>query len=63
MIDDILPFMRCPAMARLRELMEQVPPAELTTTEVLAIVAVLESADQRVNAPCAPVLQLTWSRD
>jgi hypothetical protein len=30
----------------------------MTTQEVLAMVAVLESADQRVNAHVAPVLQL-----
>jgi hypothetical protein len=34
------------------------PLGDLTTLEVLAILAVLESADQRVNGAIAPVLRL-----
>jgi hypothetical protein len=33
-------------------------PAELTALEVLALVAILEAADERVNAHPAPMLQL-----
>ena len=38
--------------------MDRILPTELTAAEVLAIVAVLEAADQRVNAPTAPVLHI-----
>lgn len=57
-IDDMLYLVRQPAFARLHELMDRVPPGDMTTQEILALIAVLESADQRVNAPSAPVLQL-----
>jgi hypothetical protein len=57
-LPDVLDFVRWPAMERLRLLMERVKMVDLTSQEVLALVAVLESADQRVNAATAPVLQL-----
>jgi hypothetical protein len=43
-------------------LIDRVKPADLTTEEILALVAVLESVDQRVNAHTAPVLQLISTR-
>jgi hypothetical protein len=46
------------ARARLGELASRVCIDDLTTLEALAVVAVMESADQRVNAPPAPVLRL-----
>jgi hypothetical protein len=58
MVDDILWVVRSPGVARVCELMERVPLRDLTTLEILALVVVLEAADQRVNAPAAPVLQL-----
>jgi hypothetical protein len=61
MVDDLLSIVRRPAFARLHELMERVPPVDMTTQEILALVAVLESADQRVNAPVAPVLEFVPS--
>jgi hypothetical protein len=42
-------------MERLHLLMDRVKPADLTPQEILALVAVFESADQRVNARTAPV--------
>jgi hypothetical protein len=38
--------------------MDRVHVVDMTTQEILALVTVLESADQRVNAHTAPVLQL-----
>lgn len=60
-VDDLLDVVRRPAVHRMRELMERLPPTALSSLEVLAIVAVLEAADQRVNAPSAPVLHLVPS--
>ena len=57
-VDDMLSVVRRPAFARLHELMDRVPPGDMSTSEILALIAVLESADQRVNAPSAPVLHL-----
>jgi hypothetical protein len=57
-VDKLLSVVRPEAIYRVCELMERITPDDLTALEVLAIVAVLESADQRVNAPTAPVLQL-----
>jgi hypothetical protein len=54
----VLDFVRGPATDRMHLLMNRLKPAALTTQEILALVAVFESADQRVNAPTAPVLQL-----
>jgi hypothetical protein len=58
MIDDILSLVRTPGCGRLRELMDRVAASDLTSLEVLALVAVMEAGDQRVNGPIAPVLQL-----
>jgi hypothetical protein len=38
--------------------MNRIKLADLTTPEVLALVAIFEAADQRVNAPTAPVFDL-----
>jgi hypothetical protein len=62
MMNDILAVVRRPAQDRLVLLIERVKPADLTTQEILALVAVFESADQRVNAHTAPVLQLIPTR-
>jgi hypothetical protein len=58
MIDDVLSVVRRPAFARQLELMDRVPPGDLTPLEVMALLAILESADQRVNARTAPVFEL-----
>jgi hypothetical protein len=58
LVDDVLSVVRQPAFARLRELMDRVHAVDMTTQELLALITVLEAADQRVNAPTAPVLQL-----
>lgn len=55
---DLLTLVRGPAMDRLYVLMTRVKMAELTPPELLALVAVFEAADQRVNGPTAPVLAL-----
>jgi hypothetical protein len=47
-----------PAVERLLDLMARVKVAELTTPEVLGLVAVCEAADPRENAATAPVLAL-----
>jgi hypothetical protein len=57
-LHDVLAVVRWPAAARQRLLMDRVKPADLTPQEIVALLAVLESADQRVNAPIAPVLQV-----
>jgi hypothetical protein len=55
--DDVLSAVRWPAIVtRLHELSKRVTPADMTPQEVLAIAAVLESVDRRVNARTAPVL-------
>jgi hypothetical protein len=61
MVDDVLSLVRGPAHARLHELMERTSPADMTTQEVWALVAVLEAVDQRVNARTAPVFELVPS--
>ncbi|MDT5119294.1 MAG: hypothetical protein QOE30_5033 [Mycobacterium sp.] len=58
LVEELLSIARRPAYARLHELMDRVHVVDMTTQEILALVAVLESADQRVNAHTAPVLQL-----
>jgi hypothetical protein len=50
--------LRAQATERLFELTNRIAVKDLTTLEVFAIVAVLEPADQRVNAPQARLLQL-----
>jgi hypothetical protein len=61
MVNDMLSLVRQPALVRLNELMDRVRAVDLTTPEILAMVAVLESADERVNAHPAPVLELVPS--
>jgi hypothetical protein len=46
------------AVDELLSLMRRVNVAQLTTPEVVALVAVFGAADQRVNAAAAPVLAL-----
>ena len=58
MCDELLDMVHLPAVFRMRDLMQRVKAVDMTPLEVLAIVAVFESADQRLNAPTAPVLQL-----
>ena len=57
-LHDVLDFVRWPARRRVRELMDQVKLVDMTSQEVLALVAALELADQRVNASVAPVPRL-----
>jgi hypothetical protein len=51
-------FTHARALSRMFEITERIDPEWLTSDEILSIVAVLEPADQRVNAPAAPVLRL-----
>lgn len=46
------------AMHRVRELAGRVNPSDLTDLELLAMIALLEPADERVNGQPALVLQL-----
>jgi hypothetical protein len=58
-LHDFLALAHWPATERLRELMNKVKIADLSVTEVLALVAVFEAADQRKATRRAPVLRLT----
>ncbi|MGB8209712.1 MAG: hypothetical protein WCF69_19325 [Mycobacterium sp.] len=57
-LPDVLAAVRLPAVDELLSLMRRVNVADLTTPEVVALVAVFSAADQRVNARAAPVLAL-----
>jgi len=57
-LDAALAFARLRAVDELLSLMRRVNVAQLTTPEVVALVAVFGAADQRVNAAAAPVLAL-----
>jgi hypothetical protein len=57
-LDAALAFARLRAVDELLSLMRRVNVAQLTTPEVVALVAVFSAADQRVNARAAPVLAL-----
>jgi hypothetical protein len=57
-LPDVLAAVRLPAVDELLSLMRRVNVADLTTSEVVALVAVFSAADQRVNARAAPVLAL-----
>jgi hypothetical protein len=61
-VDDLLWYAREQAIYRLCEILGRLTPEGLTTLEVLAMLAVVESADQRVNTPAAPVLHLAGNR-
>ena len=57
-LDAALSFARLRAVDELLSLMRRVNVADLTTPEVVALVAVFSAADQRVDARTAPVLAL-----
>jgi hypothetical protein len=57
-LDGILAFSRGPAIDRLLLLMGRVKIRDLTMPEILALVAIFEASDQRVNAGCARVFTL-----
>ena len=57
-LDPALAFARGPAVNELLSLIGRVNMADLTTPEVVALVAVFSAADARVNAGVAPVLRL-----
>jgi hypothetical protein len=57
-LDAALAFARLRAVDELLSLMRRVNVAQLTTPEVVALVAVFSAADQRVSADNAPVLAL-----
>jgi hypothetical protein len=61
-LDSLLTFVCGPAVDRLLLLMGRVKITQLSMAEILRLVAVFESADQRVNAPAAPVLHLMPER-
>jgi len=56
-LDTALQISHLPAMGRVRALMSRVNVADLTPLEVLAMLAVLEAVDARVNGPTATVLR------
>ena len=56
-LDIALQISHLPAVGRLRALMSRVNVADLTPLEVLAMLAVLEAVDARVNGPTATVLR------
>jgi hypothetical protein len=56
-LDIALQISHVPAMGKLRALMSRVNVADLTPLEVLAMLAVLEAVDTRVNGPTATVLR------
>jgi len=58
-LHDVLAVARWPAQDPLALLMDRVKPVDLTSQEILALVAVFESADQRVNAPGAGLRLVT----
>jgi hypothetical protein len=57
-LDAALAFARGPVVGELLSLMRRVNVADLTTPEVVALIAVFSAADLRVNAGTAPVLRL-----
>jgi hypothetical protein len=57
-LDRHLSALHAQAANRLAELTERIGIEDLTALELLAFLAVLESADKRLHAPSAPVLQL-----
>ena len=57
-LDAALAYARLRAVDELLSLMCRVNVADLTTPEVVALVAVFSAADQRVDARTAPVLAL-----
>jgi hypothetical protein len=57
-LDAALSFARLRAVDELLSLMRRVNVADLTTPEVVALVAVFSAADQRVDARAARVLAL-----
>jgi hypothetical protein len=58
-LHDFLALAHWPATERLRDLMNRVKIADLSVTEVVALVAIFEAADQRKGTRSAPVLRLT----
>jgi hypothetical protein len=60
-LHDVLAFVRWPAMDRLRSLMDRVKMVDLTPQEILALVAVSESADcPRSRTPHPGLKQAIW---
>jgi hypothetical protein len=57
-LNEFLAIVHRPAIDRALAIMNRIKLADLTTPEVLALVAIFEAADQRVNAPTAPVFHL-----
>jgi hypothetical protein len=55
---DILALAHWPATERLIELMNKVKIADLSVTEVVALVAIFEAADRRKGVGSGPVLRL-----
>jgi hypothetical protein len=57
-LEAALAFVRAPAVDRLLALMQRVRVFDLTTPEVLSIVAVFDAAEARMGTGSAPVLSL-----
>jgi hypothetical protein len=57
-LDVALTLAHGPALGRVRELMRQVKPADLSPQEILALLAILEAANQRIGTHTASVLRL-----
>ena len=58
-LEAALAFVRAPAVDRLLALMQRVKVFDLTTPEVLSIVAVFDAAETRMGTDSTPVLSLT----
>jgi hypothetical protein len=57
-LNDYLASVHWPAIDRALALMNRIKLTDLTTPEILGLVAIFEAADRRVNADTAPVLAL-----
>ena len=57
-LNEFLAIVHGPAIDRALAIMNRIKLADLTTPEVLGLVAVFEVVDQRENAGTAPVLAL-----
>jgi len=62
-INEFLAIVHWPAIDRALALMNRIKLADLTTPEVLALVAIFEAADRRVSRGAAPVLHLAHHDD
>ena len=62
-INEFLAIVHWPAVDRALALMNRIKLADLTTPEVLGLIAIFEAADRRVSRRAAPVLRLAPNGD